>query len=248
MEDPWVLEMTDIEQRVRKYRRRLKWFAVDGRTRLGRFDQSEILRARSVLSRLGAKPACPPFSELQDLYMRLCCGLNEAYTEVLRVPYFQGKVFQELRRITRLTIEKNVWIGPHNADIFIPGVAGAFDEKNNGFHGLVIEVDGKIHDFLPKMRKDFYKIDCLFESRIAVVSIENRDVWKRTVSDLIHGIAELRRLGSAAKRRVKRDLYLQTLLAFLSDAHCKKYFGFDFDIADQLFRKTTLKKGEIVYV
>lgn len=155
---------------------------------------------------------------LEKAYIDLCELLGTVYTPTMSRTFSEDKVFELIRQSTKLEVLRSAWIGNANIDLFLPSVRANTDlngpsSKAQGFRGLAIEIDGKIHENYVKILKDQKKYASLHELCISTISIENHDRKSPVVLDLIKNLKNLKRLDHRAKSRLKRDIYLGTIIA-----------------------------------
>lgn len=155
--------------------------------------------------------------ELEKAYIELCSFLNEKYKLEMCQTSFEHLVFQAIQNITRMRVFRSIWIGKRNFDIFIPSVrgkiSGEFSDSTSNLNGLVIEVDGEIHETYSKMKRDESKFDLLRELKIGVVVIQNNDLKHPAVLDLLDSIPMLAKQDTRARERLFRNIYLKTIVS-----------------------------------
>lgn len=157
---------------------------------------------------------------LEKAYTDLCELLGTVYTPTMSRTFSEDKIFELIRQSTKLEVLRSAWIGNANIDLFLPSVRASVDFNGpcrvQGFRGLAIEIDGKVHQNYVKILKDQKKYASLHELGISTISIENQDCKSPVVLDLIKNLKKLKRLDHRAKSRLKRDIYLGTILAHKS--------------------------------
>lgn len=136
----------------------------------------------------------------------------------------EEKVFQELRSYYKGQIFRSFWIGNRNVDFFLPSLRGDSAlqsikgfQGSRYFKGLVIEVDGSIHDRKFKMSKDNSKYQLLHKLDIGLLTIENRDMNSEVTLSMLRFIKNLKTVDSRQKRRVFRNVYIKTIASFYPD-------------------------------
>lgn len=161
--------------------------------------------------------------ELKQIYWRIVRSLNVQYKDTTQRTVSEYITFCQLRGRTRLQILRSLWIGNVNVDFFVPAI------KFDGGIGLVIEVDGTIHDREMKGRKDSSKLEYLHQLGIAVQVIENCDA-RNPNAVLEKAFRDLRyhhRGCSRARKLLWRRIYLETLFCHASNERLKDLFGYE---------------------
>lgn len=126
---------------------------------------------------------------------------------------FELKFERLLSQVTGVTVLKQFWVGNSCFDFFIPSLSGESGKAR--MRGLVIEIDGGIHNIEAKMKKDETKGKLLQRLGIGHYSIQNEKVGPKTIREIEKMIKTNRRLDSRSKERVMRSAYIATILASL---------------------------------
>lgn len=154
-------------------------------------------------------------SELYDAYVK---NLNkERGCEIVQTSY--EKLFKiRINRKTKIKIYRQVWIGNHCIDLFIPCVGIRNSDFKRGYclKGIAIEIDGPIHRTYFKQKKDDYKNASLSELGILVWRVENLDTHKAGIIDFKND-QRIGRLSSNARARLWQRIQMLTLLQHASD-------------------------------
>ncbi len=167
----------------------------------------------------------PPFEDLQREYHRLQRMLNARYPEASEKTPAEREVYRILQQSTNLSFYQSVWIANRNVDLFCPAIGvlhqpvlkGQKIARKNAMRGLVVEVDGPIHDSELKMRKDTSKYKMLQDLGIGHYPVVNSSLQDSGVRNLIRRLKETTRLDSRARRRLLRKIYIATLAYHASD-------------------------------
>lgn len=167
-----------------------------------------------------------PFNLIEKVYKKLCKQLNTKHQGEPARTLKEFQVYKILKKKTKVKILRSIWIKKRNIDLFIPCLRGErVLQQLNSFKGLVIEVDGDIHNEYGKMKRDNSKYEQLDKLKIALYTIENKDLNEKTFQDLANSFNRLKRLDSRGRKRVLRNVYLATLYAHRSDFDLNKYFN-----------------------
>lgn len=155
---------------------------------------------------------------LKKSYKELTTYLNKKFAEESVTTQKEDEFYRIFSSRTGLKIHRSFWIGKRNYDFFVGNVCGRFPSKHEkqmkkAFTGFVIEIDGDIHNQYRKMLRDETKFDLLLKLNIGFQTIENHDLRHPSVISLINHIPDLKRLDTRARRRLYRNIYLETLLA-----------------------------------
>lgn len=153
------------------------------------------------------------FLELERKYFEIANKLNHSNKPAIARTSFENSLAKKIRQKTKLQFKRSFWVGNFNYDFFFHqlGEKGKVAGK-----GLVIEVDGAVHDIEPKMRKDQLKYQIAEILRIPVCSISNEDLRESTVASILDKLRRIRRLDTRARKRLLTDIYLFTIITHLS--------------------------------
>jgi very-short-patch-repair endonuclease len=147
--------------------------------------------------------------QLRAVYLIAVQEMRKRIPQEPQVTYWENKLFAALRKESRMKIYRSVWIGKRNIDLFIPSICS----KGDGSHkGLAIEVDGNFHDKTSKMRLDHHKYDTLQSLGIATASIDNYDLRRTSVRNIIENLHTGPRLDSRGQKRLWKKIYLKTIV------------------------------------
>lgn len=189
-------------------------------------ERKEIETIKNLLASVSYRT--PLDRELSVAYKEITTVLGQSfdkkYESTRTVP--QRKVVEKIRSVTKLKVYESVWVGRRSLDIFLPSVAGELGGSNR-LQGLVIEVDGGIHNNPVKQKKDQSKYNFLHELRIGLVTIENSDTNHPVVLQQIENLKKIPKLDSRAKGRVWRRVYLQTIAYNATNQMWWSLFGID---------------------
>lgn len=189
--------------------------------------RSHDIKVRSELQGLltssGLQSLYASDQELSQLYWHIVRSLNVQYKETTERTVSEYVTFCQLRGRTRLQIQRSFWIGNVNVDLFIPAI------KFSGGIGLVIEVDGTIHDRELKGRKDSSKLKYLHQLGIAVQVIENCDIRNpnAVLEMAFRSLKDHQRGCSRSRKLLWRRIYLETIFCHASDKRLKDLFGYE---------------------
>jgi very-short-patch-repair endonuclease len=156
------------------------------------------------------------FKELKAKYEVLSDQLSKAYPQAISRTNCENKFYQDIRNHTKLKPLRSVWIGSFNFDFLFYQIQGGSKAR-----GLVIEIDGSIHNLQLKMSKDQVKYELLRLLGICITSVNNEDIIQKssTIKKIIQDVGQLKRLETRERRRLLKSIYLITLMVNLkSDA------------------------------
>ena len=157
----------------------------------------------------------PSFETLHRLYWELVQKKERNSREHLRT-HKERAFVENLRTFNAKTILHSVWIGNHCMDIFVPNVRSALGDGRR-MRGLVFEIDGDVHFYEDKMRKDEIKSDILKMIGIGETAIPNWQFGEKTIKAIQAGLNGLRPLDSRERRRLWRRIYLLTIAIQMND-------------------------------
>lgn len=181
----------------------------------------------------------PSVKDYRKLYFETCDRLNFEYPSAAYERTSAEKIVSKIiRSHTNLQYKVSVWIGSKNVDILFPMIAGT-PNGNRRHHGLAIEVNGKIHDYYHKMKKDLWKEETLFHLGIGLVTVENIDATHNLVLQIAEQLRFLPRLDSRARARVWLRIYLETIICEATDWQLSQLFGIDFGAATESYQFET---------
>lgn len=152
--------------------------------------------------------------QLSLAYDQLSIALNEIYDVEAKQTLFE-EIFKKMWiSTTNVAIYQSIWIGKRNIDFFIPGITSC---KDLGFRskmkGLVIEIDGKIHESYQKMKKDESKFDSLQGLGIGSIVFENRSFDNPVVLKVLDNIPKFYNDDYRLRKRLWRNIAYVTLRA-----------------------------------
>ena len=149
--------------------------------------------------------------QLMTIYREIVSKLNQRYSSEKVITGYESQFAGLIKNYTKLQFYQSTWIGSRCVDIFIPSIAG---DQNNGrrMKGLVIEINGPIHDEYKKMNRDENLGDYLSRLGIGVISIENYDLRHPILTSLLESISALNKIDHRARQRVWRNIYIETLI------------------------------------
>ena len=158
-----------------------------------------------------------PHRDLKFAYEYLVQRLNEREDKEVCKTDFENILADLIKMKTKLRFERSFWIGKRNFDFFFPQIKSIKSHDfDRNMMGLAIEVDGEVHNSVPKMNKDQDKYLRVHELDIGLLTIENRDFNNQTVSYILSELAYLPRLDYRGQLRVYRDIFVSTLIAHKS--------------------------------
>lgn len=153
----------------------------------------------------------PDFSELKTSYEKLTRRLSTK--NLASISTASERTFlKKLQYSSKKKTYQNLWIGTHNIDLFIPNI-----HNSKISHGLAIEIDGDVHDFESKMKKDEQKGEQLKSLGIATTHIKNWELDSASLDELKRKHNLLKTLDSRARQRLWTKIYAITLACHLSD-------------------------------
>lgn len=180
--------------------------------------REEVLNSENALSKFESahvrrlvKLNC--YKSLKHAYVELSQILNAKYPDIVLRTNSEREISKLLSKNTRLVFQTSVWIGPYNFDIYFDQIRS---DKNHQMRGLVIELDGAIHNLQFKMSKDQHKYEFLqIHLSIGMTSIPNEETKHKMVIKIANRVNSLCRLDHRARIRQRIQVYAATLVA-----HC----------------------------
>ena len=152
--------------------------------------------------------------DLRWHYENLIKKLNLRSNESERT-FSERKFRMQINHFCKKRVMQSVWIGMQCIDFFIPNIRSSTNLKST-MRGLAIEIDGDVHNYESKMRKDEIKGNALAMLGIGHTSVPNWDVSHPAVRKFLGSLNSSRGLDSRERRRLWRRIYLITLAMHLS--------------------------------
>lgn len=154
-----------------------------------------------------------PFSTLERVYQETRKKCIQLHPPEKNQTEKENDFYRLIKSKTKMEVYRSFLIGKRFADFFIPCLKGEVQIRHGQrqMQGVVIEIDGKVHDKEYKMRKDNSKYELIHKLDIALSSIDNEDVEKPSTRNLIRSLTELPRLDTRGRRRLIQKVYLTTL-------------------------------------
>lgn len=170
--------------------------------------RKESLHFRNQLKKLKQE-------ELSNAYWALVEFLNYEHRLETSQTIFENILYGVMESITLMNIHRSIWIGKRNFDFFIPSICGnkRINGKNKFFNGMVIEVDGGIHNEEFKMKQDESKYEQVHRLDIATFVILNNSISDPQVNSFLKSLPYSNKSDSRTKKRLWRNIYLVTLLS-----------------------------------
>jgi len=179
----------------------------------------------------------PKFEQLKNIYSDLCKDLSHKYPNSTIKTLSEDKINKIIKEHTDLRFDRSIWIGNQNVDFFCYAIGALHKPNRKGqpknrqrmMRGLVLEIDGGIHNEQTKLLKDQKKYKNLDELNIAMLSIENCDANSNPITNLIKKLKETPRLDSRARERLRRKVFVYTIVCHSSDDTLSELYGYDFN-------------------
>lgn len=170
---------------------------------------------------------------LKQQYDTLQAQLNRQYPEATTRTASERTVFDKIRCATNLVFCKSIWIGNRNVDLFCPAVGtlhrpvlkGQKIDRTPVMRGLVVEVDGTIHNRELKMKKDTSKYQLIHDLDIGLTVLHNESIHESGINNFINQLIRMPRLDSRARQRLLRKIYIVTLAYHASDEVMASLYG-----------------------
>lgn len=150
---------------------------------------------------------------LENIYESTCKALYKRHRLTTVRTHAELHMFSRIRKETKLEVFTSVWIGRFCVDLFIPNIGGKIENGKRNMRGLVIEVNGDVHNFEPKMVKDENRVKVLGELGIGVLYVDNPDIDSPEMRNLISKIKDFPRLGWRSKKKVWSRIHAWTIIA-----------------------------------
>lgn len=200
-------------------------------------EQSKLNKGFKIWSQLKDKRLGLSSSNLEAAYNHEIEKMNCRYPKSIERTLRERVLAKKIKEHTKLDFVQSVWIGCFNFDLFLNQLG---EKGTSSMKGLVIEVDGNIHDRQHKMSKDQLRYKMLHELKIAVHCVDNSEINNVTESNFVENIKNLRRLDSRGRKRLMKKIHLFTLCCCL----CKKEISAALCVPEEkLFRSRFLGKN-----
>jgi hypothetical protein len=213
----WVKELKQDQTARKQFTQRCENLAVGYRITYSGLNEllDKLLRRISDLGRL------------QTDYNSICELLNQ-WRPIEKSRTFAEKEFLErfMRRF-KVKIDSQVWVGNLCLDFFTASWAVSKGLGIRGFRakGIAFEIDGPIHEFTLKNKKDRFKEKVLEELRIVVWRISNRQVYRgENLPSRSTMNVEFRSPCSRSRKRLWSKIHLMTVLYHGSDDTVRSHF------------------------
>lgn len=186
---------------------------------------SEIRNRNDILRRLsgrGLTPRIPIECELRFMYWKISKRLGKQYNCLTERTSAERMFSYDIFKATKLNVLRSLWIGNVNVDMFFIAI------KHKNAKGLIVEIDGSIHDREFKMCKDTSKLEYLHSLGFMVQVFENTDVYEKQVllEKFCNRLPYFERCCSRARKILWRKIYLETIFYHASDSELKELFGY----------------------
>ena len=151
------------------------------------------------------------FSKLEQIYTLIVKELSAQNRRAMIQTHHEIRFRRFMARATNTRLYTSVWIGKSNFDFFLPYIAGEMNGDRR-MRGLVIEIDGGIHNFEPKMKKDTLKAEMLLSLGIGTLSLDNNSIYTLNVRRLLRTIKNAPKIDFRASKRLWTNIYAYTIL------------------------------------
>ncbi len=183
-------------------------------------DLEKVYRLRKLMS----------LKELEDGWEVAVEHLNRVHSKAATQTTSEFNLHKLIQKKTKLRVYRSFWIGKRCVDFFIPSICyeninyttnNSLTSLNllkmdNQMKGLVIEVDGKVHDIETKMNKDNRRDQALLKLGIGVLHIENEDINSTHIVNLIKSLKSMPRLSYRARKAQREMILAYTILSVLN--------------------------------
>lgn len=156
----------------------------------------------------------PKFEIIKQLYNSKSNELSWLHKDsIAKRTYSESVVEKVIKENTKIKFYKQFWILNHCVDFFTPSLKcsskGGVEAK-----GIVLEIDGSIHNREFKICKDEKMSENLTALGIPVTTIKNEDIMnERTVNHLFRNLNNIKKTNPRERKRLLRKLFLLTLIA-----------------------------------
>lgn len=190
------------------------------------------LRAFSHILRMSCrridKSEKPSSHSLQSHYDKLVKTLNEQYPDSYRTTaekYF----LDNLKSKSRLKLDRSFWIGNRNVDLFTPSVKTLPDKESKQSKGVVIEIDGPIHNKKFKICRDEHLGGFLKNFSLPIMSVPNHELHQPVIINFVNKLSKLPKTNHFERSSLYRDIFWKTILTFVSDRELSSILKFKID-------------------
>ena len=153
----------------------------------------------------------PANKELSENYNSIITQLASTHPNSLEKTRHEHVIYSKLKKATKLKVYRSVWIGLWNIDFLIPGIKG--NRKGDiSENGLIIAIDGPIHNSEPKMLKDELVNRFATHLKIGFTTIINEDVGHSMTNSFINRISDLPRNDHRSRVKLWRTIHIETLI------------------------------------
>lgn len=184
------------------------------------------------LIRVPIKAKCKlQYGELMAHYSDLAKLLSAQNPKVLEKTSAEKEVAAALKAIGSCHLLTSYWVGRKNLDLLLLGLTGSAHGNGTRFTGAMIEVDGLVHTYAPKLLGDGDKDSLVSLLGILPVRVQNDHVRQARIFEMLRQLCVYTSIDTRARDRLKARIYLVTLFLNWNFERLGAVFGFDHEKA-----------------
>jgi very-short-patch-repair endonuclease len=170
-------------------------------------------RIKATLAELPSLNDLRLYELLHDDYQKLSKDIKSRRFQAIKTTAERDLLLSIEQFSNNSPFKSQVCIGPFIVDLFSPLIGSSKTQYSPGFQGLAVEVDGDVHFYEDKQKKDDLLEDALMSQRILVDRVPNKEIREaRTLRRLLSTEDNRKRLDTRARMRVWGRIYLITFI------------------------------------
>lgn len=138
--------------------------------------------------------------KLEVMYKKISTALNSKHNMEAVSTKFEKRFGAYLKSLARVKFFPGFWIGRNCVDIFFQR------------YGLIVEIDGGIHNSEMKMNKDEFRDDYFKKLKLMVKHVENENVWNFVLLfvDAVR-TKKIKQVDTRSKNKTLKTIYIKTI-------------------------------------
>jgi very-short-patch-repair endonuclease len=180
------------------------------------------------------------YEHLKEKYEEIVQKLNVQYPKSIERTSAERRFLKSAKLNTNLKVRTSVWIGVFNYDMLLVQIG---EKGSSAMKGLVIEIDGSVHDKSVKMSKDQLRYQLIHLLGIGLHSVANSDINSTTENYFYTNLRFIRRIDHRARLRLLWNIHLLTICCFLTAQELSHFFNVD---EKKLFKMCNRKQPMIL--
>ncbi len=164
----------------------------------------------------------PSLNTLAKAYWFAAERLNKSCPEVA-ITRYERECLKKFAFYSRKEIYTSFWIGHRCIDLFVPNIRST-EVGGRVMRGLAIEIDGEVHHYESKMKKDEVKSILLHMLGIGHTGLPNWELNEATVTVIHRDLNSCPTLDTRERRRLWERIYALTVAISFTTAEFLQVF------------------------